>query len=366
VKVPFLDVGATCLELRSELDSAFREVMDRGWFILGPSVEAFEAEFAAYLGVKHCIGVGDGLDALHLAVRALGTQPGDEVIVPAHTFIASWLAVSQAGAVPVPVDCSPGSYLMDPEATERAVTPRTRGIMPVHLYGHPADMEALASIASRHGLWVLEDAAQAHGACCRGQRVGGIGTAAGWSFYPGKNLGAYGDGGAVTTDDDGLAARLRVLRNYGSHKKYVHVEQGVNSRLDELQAAFLRVRLTRLDEWNARRRAVAQRYLSELRESAVSLPEVMSWAEPVWHIFAIRCAARDALQRHLEQAGIGSLVHYPVPPHLQAAYGNMGIHAGAFPQAEEIAAEELSLPIGPHMSEAHVDHVIAAVRTFAG
>lgn len=366
MKVPFLDVGATYLELRSGLDSAFRQVMDRGWFILGPSVEAFEAEFAAYLGVKHCVGVGNGLDALHLAVRALGTQPGDEVIVPAHTFIASWLAVSQAGAVPVPVDCSQGSYLMDPVAAERAITSRTRGIMPVHLYGHPADMEALTSIASRHGLWVLEDAAQAHGACCHGQRVGGIGAAAGWSFYPGKNLGAYGDGGAVTTDDDALAARLRMLRNYGSHEKYVHLEQGVNSRLDELQAAFLRVRLTRLDEWNARRRAIAQRYLSELRDSAVTLPEVTSWAEPVWHIFAICCAARDALQGWLEQAGIGSLVHYPVPPHLQAAYGSMGLQAGTFPRTEEIAAEELSLPIGPHMSEEQVDHVIAAVRTFAG
>lgn len=364
MKVPFLDVRATYQELKSELDAAFREAMAGGQFILGPSVAAFEQAFASFLGVKHCVGVADGLDALHLTLRALGTQPGEEVIVPAHTFIASWLAVSQAGAVPVPVDCSPGSYLMDPVAVERAVTVRTRGIMPVHLYGHPADMDALTSLAARHGLWVLEDAAQAHGARCRGQRVGGIGTAAGWSFYPGKNLGAYGDGGAVTTSDDAVATRLRLLRNYGSPEKYVHAIRGANSRLDELQASFLRVRLARLDEWNARRRAVAERYLTELRGSAVTLPEVAEWAEPVWHIFAIRCAARDALQRHLEQAGVGSLVHYPVPPHLQAAYQDMGFRVGAFPHAERIATEELSLPIGPHMSEEQVDQVIAAVRGF--
>lgn len=363
--VPFLDVGATYRELRSELDAAFRETVERGRFILGPSVEAFEAAFALFLGVRHCIGVGDGLDALHLTVRALGTQPGDEVIIPAHTFIASWLAVSQAGAVPVPVDCAPGTYLMDPAAVEQAITSRTRGIMPVHLYGHPADMAPLTALAARHGLWVLEDAAQAHGARYRGERVGGLGQAAGWSFYPGKNLGAYGDGGAVTTNDDALAARLRVLRNYGSRDKYVHVTRGVNSRLDELQASFLRVRLGLLDQWNLRRRLVATRYLTELRDAAVTLPVVADWAEPVWHIFAIRCSAREALQSHLKRAGVESLVHYPVPPHLQAAYSDMGFLPGSFPSAERIAAEELSLPIGPHMTDEQVDQVVAAVRTFA-
>ncbi len=364
MNVPFLDVGATYSELREELDTAVGRVMAGGWYILGKEVEAFEQEYAAYIGVKHCIGVGNGLDALHLALKAMGVGPGDEVIVPGNTYIASWLAVSYCGAKPVPVEPNAPTYNLDPTRLEAAISPRTKVIMPVHLYGQSADMSPILEIAQRHGLMVLEDAAQAQGARYKGQRVGGLGQAAGWSFYPGKNLGAFGDAGAVTTNDDRLAAEIRKLRNYGSVVKYYNEVQGFNSRLDELQAAVLRVKLKYLDEWNKRRQEIAAFYLQQLAGSEVVLPYVAANSEPVWHIFAVRSSRRDALQKHLQENGIGTVIHYPVPPHLQEAYRELGYQEGDFPISEAIHKEVLSLPIGPHLSEAQAAAVVKAVRQF--
>jgi len=362
-QVPFLDLKSPYLELRDELDAAHRRVMESGWYILGNEVAAFEAEFADYCGVKNCIGVGNGLDALHLILRGMGIGPGDEVIVPSNTYIATWLAVSYVGATPVPVEPDPITYNLDPRRIEAAVTSRTKAVLPVHLYGQPAEMDMINSIADRHGLKVIEDVAQAHGARYKGRRTGGLGHAAGFSFYPGKNLGALGDGGAVTTDDDVLAERIRTLRNYGSHVKYVNREKGFNSRLDELQAAFLRVKLPRLDEWNERRRLVAQQYFATLRSDLLQLPQVSVNNEPVWHLFVIRTGMRQLLQDKLHAAGIGTLIHYPLPPHRQQAYSELGFSDGAFPLAEKMAAEVMSLPIGPHMDAMTVDLVSAAVNS---
>jgi len=361
-QIPFLDMKSPYLELREELDAAHRRVMESGWYILGNEVEAFEAEFAAYCGVKNCIGVGNGLDALHLILRGMDIGPGDEVIVPSNTYIATWLAVSYAGATPVPVEPDALTYNLDPRRIEAAVTPRTKAVLPVHLYGQPAEMDMINMIADRHGLKVIEDVAQAHGARYKGRRTGGLGHAAGFSFYPGKNLGAIGDGGAVTTDDDLLAERIRTLRNYGSQRKYINREKGFNSRLDELQAAFLRVKLPRLDEWNERRQQVAQHYLAALRADSLQLPFVAADVEPVWHLFVVRTGMRQQLQDKLHAAGIGTLVHYPIPPHQQQAYSEFGFAAGAFPLAEKMAAEVLSLPIGPHMNAMTVDLVAATVN----
>src|SRR5262245_46017336 len=282
-QVPFLDLKDTYLEIKDELDAAYQRVMNSGWYILGEEVTAFEKEFAEYCGARHCVGVGNGLEALQLILRAMGIGPGDEVIVPANTYIATWLAVSNAGATVVPVEPDERTFNLDPELIKAAITPKTKAILPVHLYGQPADMDPINEIARRRGLRVIEDAAQAHGACYRNRRAGSLGDAAGWSFYPTKNLGAYGDAGAVTTDDDALADRVRLLRNYGSVSKYYNEEKGINSRLDELQAAFLRVRLKYLAEWNRRRGRIAARYLEELRETDLILPAVCEGAEPVWH-----------------------------------------------------------------------------------
>jgi dTDP-4-amino-4,6-dideoxygalactose transaminase len=362
MNVPYLDVRAAYLELQAELDAAYHRVMDSGWYILGEEVEAFEAEFAAYCGVKHCIGVGNGLEALQLILRAMDIGPGDEVIVPANTYIATWLAVSYVGAVPVPVEPDPESYNLDPVRIEAAVTARTRAILPVHLYGQPAAMERINAIARRHGLRVIEDAAQAQGARYQGVRTGALGDAAGFSFYPGKNLGAYGDAGCVTTNDDEVAGRVRLLRNYGSRTKYFNEVKGHNSRLDPLQAAFLRVRLPHLDEWNGRRAAIAARYRDELDGlPGLLLPHVAAGAEPVWHIFPVLSERRDALQQALAGQGIGTMIHYPVPPHLSEAYRELGLAAGAFPLTERLAAQELSLPIGPQMSAGAVAQVVEAV-----
>lgn len=361
MKVPFLDLKAMYPELQDALDAAYRRVMASGRYILGEELHAFESEFAAYCGVKHCIGTGSGLDALHLILRAMDIGPGDEVIVPANTFIATWLAVTYAGAVPVPVEPLERTYNIDPARIEPAVTSRTRAIIAVHLYGQPADMDPIREIASQHGLKLIEDAAQAHGARYKGRRTGGLADAAGFSFYPGKNLGAFGDGGAVTTDDDSLAHRVRILRNYGSHQKYYHEMKGFNSRLDELQAAFLRVKLTRLDAWNEHRRFVAARYAEGLSPlSGVILPHVPRWAEPVWHLFVIRTPCRDLLQRRLAERGIETLIHYPVPPHKQGAYREM--HRRSYPLSERLHAEVLSLPMGPTMSEADVALVVSALK----
>ena len=363
--IPFLDLRAGYDELRPEIDAAIARVLDSGMYILGEEVAAFEREYADYCGCKHAVGVANGLDALHLALRAMGVGPGDEVIVPSNTYIATWLAVSQCGAMPVPVEAVEGTSNLDPALIEAAITTRTRVILPVHLYGQPADLDPILAIAARHGLRVLEDGAQAQGARYKGQRVGGHGDAVAWSFYPGKNLGAYGDAGAITTNDDALAEELRVLRNYGSRVKYVNDVQGWNSRLDPLQAAVLRVKLAHLDDWNARRRAIAARYLDGLRDAGVALPEVPEWAEPAWHLFVVRSERRDALQAHLGEAGIGTLIHYPLPPHRQQAYAELCLSADAFPIANRLADQLLSLPIGPHQSEAATSAVIDAVRAGA-
>jgi dTDP-4-amino-4,6-dideoxygalactose transaminase len=362
LSVPFLDLAAPYEELRSGIDEAVQRVLSGGWYLLGGELRAFEEEYAAFCGARECIGVGNGLDALSLILRAMDIGPGDEVIVPSNTFIASWLAVSQTGATPVPVEPDPRSYNLDPARIEAAVTGRTRAIMAVHLYGQPADMDAIGEVAARHGLRVVEDAAQAQGARCRGRRAGALGDAAAWSFYPGKNLGALGDAGAVTTDDPELAERVRVLRNYGSRVKYVHEVEGVNSRLDEIQAAVLRVKLGRLDEWNARRRAVAAVYDEALADAPLVLPHVPEWAEPVWHLYVVRTPRRDALQRALAEQGIGTLVHYPTPPHLQGAYRSLGMGPGSFPVSEQIHREVLSLPIGPHLAVEDARAVADAVR----
>lgn len=360
IEVPFLDLRETYLEIRDELDAAYRRVMDSGWYILGAEVEAFEQEFAGYCGAKHCVGVGNGLEALQLILHSYGIGPGDEVIVPSNTYIATWLAVSNAGATVVPVEPDPTTFNLDPLRIEEAITSKTRAILPVHLYGQPADMDPINDIARRHSLKVIEDAAQAHGAKYRNRRAGSLGDAAGWSFYPTKNLGAYGDAGAVTTDDDDLAARIRLLRNYGSKSKYYNEERGINSRLDELQAALLRVRLKYLDEWNGRRQQIAAKYLEQLNGCEVKLPSVLEGAVPVWHLFVILSGCRDELQRHLKEQGVQTLVHYPVAPHKQSAYRGVELK-GEYPISERIHREVLSLPIGPHLNEEEVNRVIASV-----
>lgn len=359
--IPFLDLAALHSPLASEMEAAYRRVMAASHFILGPELEAFESEFAAYCGARHCIGTGNGLDALTLALIAAGIGPDDEVIVPAQTFIATWLAVSHAGATPVPVDIDPAGRNIDPALLEAAITPRTRAIIPVHLFGRPADMAAINTIAQRHGLFVLEDAAQAHGAGFQGKRAGRLGNAAAFSFYPGKNLGALGDGGAVTTDDDALADRLRGLRNYGSPRKYHHPEIGFNSRLDELQAAFLRVKLPHLDGWNARRDAIAAQYAAALGGLPLVLPlPADDNCRPVWHQYIVTTPQRDRLQAQLAEQGIATMIHYPLPPHRQPAY--RALAECSFPAAEALAANCLSLPICPTLSSASVEHIAAAIR----
>lgn len=347
--IPFLDLGATYRELKPQIDAAVARVLEGGWYILGPEVEAFEAEWAAYCGAGFAVGLANGLDALTLALRALGIGPGDEVIVPSNTYIATWLAVSGVGARPVPVEPDPLTHNIDPNLIEAAITPRTRAVMPVHLYGQPADLQPILEIAKRHGLRVIEDAAQAHGAAYRGRRLGGHGDIVCWSFYPGKNLGAFGDAGAITTNDADLAERVAMLRNYGSREKYVNELPGVNSRLDPLQAAVLRVKLKVLDDWTERRRAIASAYLEGLKDSGLILPHVPEWAAPVWHLFVVRTDAREQLQAQLAKAGIGTLIHYPIPPHMQSAYADLGFEAKAFPIARRLAQEVLSLPMGPHL-----------------
>jgi len=366
MNVPFLDLKAVYAELQAEMDAAVQRVLASGWYICGPEVEAFEAEFAAYCDARHCVGVSNGLEALHLILRALGIGAGDEVIVPSNTFIATWLAVSYAGARPVPVEPDARTYNLDPALVEAAITPRTRAIMPVHLYGQPADMDALRELASKYGLALVEDAAQAQGASLRGRRAGGLGTAAGFSFYPGKNLGALGDAGAVVTNDAALADRVRVLRNYGSRVKYEHEAQGFNARLDELQAALLRVKLARLDEWNERRRRAAEFYTQTLEGVAdLTLPHVPTWADPVWHLFVVRHPERARLQAHLAAQGIGTIIHYPRPPHLQPAYAELNYTQGRFPLAERMADEVLSLRMGPHLSEDAAQYVVEQLAAFA-
>ncbi|MEI6613688.1 MAG: DegT/DnrJ/EryC1/StrS family aminotransferase [Chrysiogenales bacterium] len=364
-KIPFLDLKQTYQELKIDLDNAVQRVLNSGRYILGEELEAFETEFAEYCGAGYCVGVGNGLDALYLLLRAYGIGPGHEVIVPAHTFIATWLAVTYAGAKPVAVETGDdAAYTISPELLEEAITAKTRAIIPVHLYGRPADMNPIMQIAARHGLKVIEDAAQAHGARYQGRRAGSLGDAAAFSFYPAKNLGAYGDGGAITTADEELAAKLRSLRNYGSSAKYVHDMIGLNSRLDPLQAAILRVKLRHLDEWNARRLSLVDCYLRHLGGTDVLLPDVSAGYESVFHLFVIRTAKREMLQAGLKEAGIETLIHYPLPPHKQGAYSSL--HCLHLPIAERLADEVLSLPLGPHLSSGEVQEVAYHVARILG
>ena len=366
MNVPFLNLKAAYTELRDDLDGACQRVMASGSFILGPEVAAFEREFAQYCEAKYCLGVANGLDALHLILRALEIGVGDEVIVPSNTYIATWLAVSYAGATPVAVEPDERTYNLDPSRLEAAITERTKAIIPVHLYGQPADMDRIKEIAAPYGIKVVEDAAQAHGARYKGRRTGGLSDAAAFSFYPGKNLGALGDAGAVMTNDGALAEELRRLRNYGSPVKYQHDVKGFNSRLDEMQAALLRVKLRRLDEWNERRKQAARYYLETLEGVPdLRLPFVPEWAEPVWHLFVVRHPRRNALQHWLAATGVYTLVHYPLPPHLQPAYQELGLQRGYFPFSEALAEEVLSLPMGPHFSAAEQDYVISKISSAA-
>lgn len=363
MNIQFLDLKAPYQELQSEIDNAIQRVLSSGWYILGEEVESFEREFAAYCEADHCVGVANGLDALHLALLALGVGSGDEVIVPANTYIATWLAVSQCGATPVPVEPDSRTFNIDPARIEAAITARTKVILPVHLYGQPADLDPILAVAHKHGLKVLEDAAQAHGARYKGKRIGAHGDVVAWSFYPGKNLGAMGDGGAITTDDPALAERINVLRNYGSHTKYVNEVKGYNSRLDSLQAAILRVKLKHLDDWSGRRKAVAGRYQQSLVGGTLKLPSVPEWADPAWHLFVVQHPERDKLHKALANAGVGTLIHYPVPPHLQGAYAEMGLARGDLPISESQHDCVLSLPLGPHLSASEVNVVIERLNS---
>lgn len=359
-KIPFLDLKQPYLELKEELDAAFQRVMNSGWYIHGEELKAFESEFAEYCNVKYCIGVANGLDALHLILRAMDIGEGDEVIVPSNTFIATWLAVSYAGATPIPVEPDEATYNIDPTKIEAAITERTKAIMPVHLYGQPADMDPIIEIAERYQLKIIEDAAQAHGAMYKGQRVGGLGNAAGFSFYPGKNLGAFGDGGAVTTNDPMIEERVRMLSNYGSKIKYSHDIKGFNSRLDELQAALLRVKLRHLNEWNTRRLKIVEYYQKCLQDANIVIPKILEGCKSAFHLFVIRALNRDDLQRSLKDAGIETLIHYPIPPHKQGAYKS--IQHIKLPIAERMSNEVLSLPISPHLPSVMIENISEHIK----
>lgn len=361
MKVPFVDLQTDHNSIRSELDAAYHRVMDEGHFIFGKELETFEANYANYCGTKYCIGVANGLDALHLILRAMGIGSGDEVIVPANTFIATWLAVTYAGATPVPVEPDEKTYNIDPSRIKAAITSKTKAIMAVHLYGQPADMDAINDIAQSHGLKVIEDAAQAHGAKYKGKSTGGLADAAGFSFYPAKNLGALGDGGAITTNDTELAEKIRLLHNYGSQQKYLHDVTGFNSRLDELHAAFLNVKLKYLNNWNLKRQKIAQQYCEILmNHTPITLPFVPNWCEPVWHLFVIRHPLRNQLIQKFKENNIGSIIHYPVPPHLSGAYISKQ-RPYNLPITEKLSHEILSLPIGPHLNPEQINRVAEAI-----
>lgn len=364
--IPFIDPGAAYRELRPEIDAALSRVLASGCYALGPEVEAFEAQWAAYCEARHAVGVASGLDALTLALRALDIGPGDEVIVPANTYIATWLAVTAVGATPVPVEPDPVTHNIDPTRIEAAITPRSRAILPVHLYGQAADLDPILDIARRHALRVIEDAAQAHGARYKGQRIGAHGDIVCWSFYPAKNLGALGDGGAITTNRADLSDRIKILRNYGSREKYKNTERGMNSRLDPLQAAVLRVKLKYLDNWTERRRAIAGAYSKGLTGTGLALPQVPDWAEPVWHLYVVRSPDRDGLQSGLTKAKIATLIHYPIAPHMQQAYADLGLPANALPLAKQLASEVLSLPMGPHLPLNDAAAVVSATQRATG
>lgn len=360
--IPFVDLATQYRSIQPEIDAAIAAVLKRGDFILGQDVRLFEQEFAAYCGTAHCLGVASGTDALRLAIQACGIGRGDEVITTAHTFIATVLAIAEAGATPVLVDCDPEFGLIDVSKIEAALTPRTKAILPVHLYGQPADMDPILEIARRHNLAVIEDACQAHGALYKGQRCGSLGDIAAFSFYPGKNLGAYGDGGAVTTNRADLADKVTLLRNYGQRVKYEHLEKGGNSRLDTVQAAVLRVKLRHLDDWNAGRQRAAASYGRALAGSALGLPKVVPYGTHVFHLYVVRTPDRAGLQKALDAAGSQHGIHYPIPVHRQKAMADLGYGEGAFPVAEALAPQILSLPMFPELSDDQIDRVAAAIR----
>lgn len=362
--IPFLDPRESYLELKEEIDSAYQRVMNSGTYILGEEVRQFETDFATYCGSKHCVGVASGLDALILSLKALGVGEGDEVIVPSHTFIATWLAVTSVRATPVPVEPDPATFNINPDKLEYAISPKTRAIIAVHLYGLSADLPAISYICEKHNLLLIEDAAQAHGARINGTRIGSHGDAVCWSFYPGKNLGAFGDGGAITTNSDTVAERTRILGNYGSRSKYENEVCGINSRLDPLQAAMLRVKLGHLDHWNKHRQQIAEIYISSLSGTAIELPITPDNYEHVWHLFVIRHPKRDALREYLGKNEIVSLIHYPIPPHRQEAYRAIGMMEHHHPIAEKMAEQVLSLPIGPHISAQNARFVATSILSF--
>lgn len=367
MSIPFLDLKSINLRYKEAFLEASNRVLDSGWFVLGHETKMFESEFSAYCESDYCIGVGNGLDALHLILRAYGIGEGDEVIVPSNTYIATWLAVSYAGAKPIPVEPDEKTYNIDPERIESAITPNTRAILAVHLHGQCADMDQIMLIAEKHGLKVIEDAAQAHGSLYKGRKAGSLGHAAGFSFFPGKNLGALGDGGAVTTNDASLADKVRILRNYGSEKKYHNSLKGYNSRLDELQASFLRVKLPHLDEDLARRKEIAGIYNKELNGVLnLTLPNVPGWSSHAWHLYVVRSPKRELLQQHLKSEGVETLIHYPIPPHLQPAYSEYRFMERELPLADVISREVLSLPMGPHLNPEQCDSVIRAIQSFHG
>lgn len=365
MRIPFLDLRAAYRELQVEIDDAVHRVLDSGWYILGPEVESFENEWATYCGAKYAVGVANGLDALTLSLRALGIGPGDEVIVPSNTYIATWLAVTSVGAKVVPVEPDPATHNIDASKITNSITRSTKALLPVHLYGQPADLSPIMSVARNYGLKVLEDAAQAHGAKYQGTPIGAHGDAIAWSFYPGKNLGALGDAGAVTTNNPDIADKIRLLRNYGSRLKYKNEMVGFNSHLDPLQAAVLRIKLRHLDEWNSRRKHIATKYLRELNDTHVALPECPNWAESAWHLFVIGSPKRNSIYERLSMEGIGCLIHYPIPPHMQEAYAELNFNPNAFPIARKLADEVLSLPISPHMNLDTVDEIVENVKSAA-
>lgn len=364
MKVPANTLSPQFELFREEYLEAAGRVLRSGWYVLGKEVEAFEEEFARFTGSRHCVGLASGLDALALSVRALDIGPGDEVIVPSNTYIASVLGITERGATPVFVEPDE-FYNLDPLRIEPAITKRTRAIMPVHLYGQPCDMPSIRTVAEKYKLFVIEDCAQSHGASVSGRMTGSWGTIGCFSFFPTKNLGAFGDAGAVVTDSDEIAQRIRLLRNYGSIQKYVHEIEGVNSRLDELQAALLRVKLRHLPQLQQGRQRVADHYRSAITHPSIGLPRVRDDVEPVWHQFVVASDKRDALQRHLKDAGIGTLIHYPIPPHLSRAYSRLGFGKGDFPIAERCADTVLSLPVYDGISPAEIDYVCAAINDFA-
>ncbi len=362
MKIPFLDLNSMHSKITGQLDAAYERVIRSGSFVMGAELEAFEVEFAEYCEVKYCVGVGNGLEAIHLLLKAFGIGPGDEVIVPSNTFIATWLAVSQCGAIPVPVEPNPNTHNIDPLLIATAITGRTRAIIPVHLYGQPADMDSICEIATKHDLVVIEDAAQAQGARYKARRVGSLGHAASTSFYPGKNLGALGDGGAVLTSDSAIAAKVKKLRNYGSTIKYQHEIAGYNSRLDEMQAAFLRVKLDVLDEWNDQRRDVARQYSKALLGTDIALPFVPDYADPVWHLYVIQTNRRDELRKFLEKRGVSTVIHYPIPPHRQECYAQFQNYY--LPIADSLAKKVLSMPISPLTSSQEIEFIANSVQEF--